>query len=97
MFNILAFLFIFILAILFIGVSIVGSILRSLFGLGRHSQQGNTNANSSSRDYTFYGSQSEDKQADNAQKETNDQSQAKHKKIFDKSDGEYVDYEEVKE
>ena len=37
MFNLLGFFFILIIAILVIGVSIVGSILRALFGFGRRS------------------------------------------------------------
>lgn len=97
MFNILAFLFIFILAILFIGVSIVGSILRGLFGFGKRSQNNNPNSNSSSQGHSFYGKRSQNNQTDNPQREADEQSATKHKKIFDKNDGEYVDYEEIKE
>ncbi len=72
------FFFIIILVIVF-GLSIIGGILRFLFGIGR--KAGFAGGNS-------YHEEQSSSDAD---------SEPKHKKIFDKDEGEYVDYEEVKE
>ena len=77
MFNLLGFFFILIIAVLVIGVSIVGSILRALFVFGR--QQ-----NSQRRE------QEEESVAED------DFQPRRHKKIFAKDEGEYVDFEEIK-
>ena len=58
MFHILGFLFIIIIAILLIGLSIIGTVIRNIFGLG---------------------------------------GRPRHKKLFSKDEGEYVDFEEIKE
>ncbi len=97
MFNIVAFLFFFILIILFIGLSFVGSILRVLFGFGRrHSSTGSyqrtgsyQSGSQNSTDYTS--SSSQNKSSSEADNQT-----GKHKKIFSKEEGEYVDFEEIK-
>jgi FtsZ-interacting cell division protein ZipA len=87
MFHILGFLFFIVIAIFFIGIILVGSIFSRLFG-GKHRS-------------TFYSYKPKDtKQSqtthDNYQSETL-HSTNKHKKIFQKDEGEYVDFEEIKE
>lgn len=82
MLHILGFLFIIIIAILIIGLSIIGSVFRSIFGLsGRRSnhrqQQSDSSATGSS---TGTG-----------------RKPSKRKKLFSEDEGEYVDFEEVKE
>ncbi|BEH00396.1 DUF4834 family protein [Bacteroides sedimenti] len=72
------FFFIIILVLVF-GLSIIGGILRMIFGIGRKVTGQSAR---SDRDENY---------ADNSG------SQPKRKKIFDKEDGEYVDFEEVKE
>ena len=86
MFNLLGFFFILIIAILVIGVSIVGSILRALFGFGRRST-------SNTRTYTT----TNERQQQQEESVTEDDFQPRrHKKIFAKDEGEYVDFEEIK-
>lgn len=97
MFHILGFLFIFVLAIIFIGLSIIGSVIRTIFGLGKR-KTSNTYQNGSgnyqtSEGYSFSG----DQQQNNTTEHNDLDPDSKHKKIFSKDDGEYVDYEEVKE
>lgn len=71
--------FFIIIIVLVFGLSIIGGILRLLFGIGRKV---------SGRPNHFEEEESGAK-AEN--------SEPKRKKIFDKDDGEYVDFEEVKE
>ncbi|MDL2211006.1 DUF4834 family protein [Bacteroides sp. OttesenSCG-928-M17] len=82
--SIITFLFAIIIFILLFGVSIINFILRLLFGGGRRS------------------SSSPSQQQQRTQSQTNNKKQkmsdpVQRKKIFDKDDGEYVDFEEVKE
>lgn len=90
MFHILGILFIIIIAILIIGLSIIGTVVRSVFGLkGRGSTSGG---------YSFNG----DKQKPNSSQkqettEAEEESHLKRKKLFAKDEGEYVDFEEVRE
>lgn len=89
MFHILGILFIIIIAILIIGLSIIGTVIRSVFGLkGRGSTSGGHSFNS-------------DKQKPNSsqKQETSEteESHLKRKKLFAKDEGEYVDFEEVRE
>lgn len=91
--HILGFIFIIIIAVFIIGVSIIGSILRAIFGFGRRS-------NSNTYTYTT----SNEKQQQNSQEKKNEEESRveeniyprKHKKIFAKDEGEYVDFEEIK-
>lgn len=94
---ILLFLLIFVVVIVILGLSVVGVILRTIFGIGRRSssrprqpgyeqpgqrQNPNQNTNNSSNN-------EEETYADTS-------SSNRRRKIFTKDDGEYVDYEEVK-
>lgn len=98
MFGFLGFLLILFLLIVFIGFSILGNILRVLFGFGKR------NTNYQNRTYTHQGQTNHTQADDDAENysETSSSSQKPHrasgnkKKIFDDDEGEYVDYEEVK-
>ena len=79
---ILLFLFILVVFILVLGLSIVGSIVRAIFGFGRRS--------------TSRMNQSDEEQNNQSQEE-NTTASGKRKKLFTKDEGEYVDYEEVKD
>lgn len=87
MFHFLGFLFIIIIAILLIGLSVIGTIVRSIFGLGkRHTSTYGTDRqpfNTSPKDETAEAEEGE--------------IHIKRKKLFSKDEGEYVDFEEVKE
>lgn len=101
MFGFLGFLLILFLLIVFIGFSILGNILRVLFGFGKR------NTNNQNRTFT-YTNQKTDHTSDNQSNDDTEsysessssqkhhQSSGKKKKIFDDDEGEYVDYEEVK-
>lgn len=86
MFGFLGFLLILFLLIIFIGFSILGSILRMLFGFGRrnnpYKQQPQTDE---AREYTKTYSSSQ----------TRTSSPKNRRKIFSDDEGEYVDFEEV--
>jgi len=75
---IFGFFFFIIIIVLVFGLSIVGGILRLIFGIGRKS--------------SFHSNRTE--REDTSSKV---EPEPKHKKIFDKEDGEYVEFEEIKE
>lgn len=79
--SIFGFFFIILIIILIFGLSIISSIFRIFFGLGKKTYK------NSDKNYS-------DKQ--NSSQKTAYQ-QKKHKKIFDDDEGEYVDYEEIKD
>lgn len=99
--HILLFILIFIIAIIFFGLSIIGFLLRSIFGIGHrmssstqrpHTASGRTTAGD--QDY----GQNTRNAADNREESySGNVSGRKHKKIFTQDDGEYVDFEEIKE
>lgn len=97
MFGFLGFLLILFLLILFIGFSILGNILRVLFGFGKH----NTYQN---RTYTRQGENTYNQNQTNDYSGTSSSSSSQKrprssenkKKTFDDDEGEYVDFEEVK-
>lgn len=96
MFHILGFLFIIVIAVIIIGLALVGSVLRAIFGLGKRSSasgsgsQNSTHSNSGQRYYRP--TQANDKEEIITETRAN-----KHKKLFDDNEGEYVDYEEIKD
>lgn len=95
MFHLLGFLFIIFLVVLVIGLSIVGSILRAVFGFGRRrstpkgTHRTYRNVNPTEGDSIYKNNESEEV--------INEPSGPKHKKIFTKEEGEYVDFEEIKD
>lgn len=95
MFHILGFLFVIIIAVLLIGLSIVGSVLRSIFGFGGHRSSNAQRENNKSGGYSYNKQQSESSQGEVNPEEG--EIHPKHKKLFAKDEGEYVDFEEIKE
>ena len=101
MFHFLGLLFIIIIAILLIGFSIIGTVIRSIFGLGgRRSSNTYRNDNGnyqSGRDYTFNDRQQSGAASGEEPRVREKTSHTRHKKLFSKDEGEYVDFEEIKE
>lgn len=97
MFHILGFLFIIIIAVILIGLTIIGSVLRALFGFGKRSTPRNNN-NSSNKERRYY-KPSGETEKNNKEEEiiTEGPIRSKRKKIFSDDDGEYVDFEEIKD
>ena len=98
--HILLFLLLFLAAIVIFGLSIVGFVLRAIFGLGRGSssrtKQARCGQNGQQQGRPNY-NQNTDSRADNEGEIFAENSpRTKHKKIFTQDDGEYVDFEEVK-
>jgi hypothetical protein len=86
MFHILGFLFLLFLVVLFIGINLIASFFRALFGGtgGRRRASGRPSGG-------FYQeSSSEEETKQNAARN-------RRKKIFSKDEGEYVDFEEIDE
>jgi len=98
--HILLFLLLFLAAIVIFGLSIVGFILRAIFGLGRGSssrtKQARSGQTGQQQRHPSY-NQNTDSRGDNEEEIFAENSpRTKHKKIFTQDDGEYVDFEEVK-
>lgn len=81
MFHILGFLFIIILAVLIIGLSIIGSVVRGIFRLGNGARR--TSDTTTNNNHTAQPEEPEIR--------------PKRKKIFAEDEGEYVEFEEIKE
>lgn len=103
MFHILGFLFVIIIAILLIGLSIIGTVLRSIFGLNgrRHTSSSTTyqygNANRQPNGYSYNDSRETSNSSSNEAEPEEGELHPRHKKLFSKDEGEYVDFEEIKE
>ena len=94
MFHFLGFLFIIIIAVLLIGLSIIGSVVQSIFKLGR--------PRSGTRQYAGGYSYNNQQQSHTASQEgaihpEEGELHPKRKKLFAEDEGEYVEFEEVKE
>lgn len=87
MFHLLGLLFIFIIAILILGLSIVATIVRNILGLGRH-----RSAASQPRQQSRTA-----RPTDDTMTPEEGELHPRRKKLFDKDEGEYVDFEEIKE
>ena len=92
MFHLIGFIFRIIIAIRIIGLSLIASFVRGLFGWGR--RQPGTRSNQSRHSYYGTGRSTSDSEGVTAEE---GELHPKRKKIFDKDEGEYVDFEEVKE
>lgn len=92
MFHILGFLFIIIIAILLIGLSIIGTVggRRTSSNSGPY-QKGNGNYQPGGYSYNDNRQSSEEAQTEEGE------IRPRHKKLFSKDEGEYVDFEEIKE
>lgn len=91
MFHIIGFLFFFILIILIIGLALLAKIVRSVFGLGRKMTNQTRTSNKTNSQETTNSDNFHNHHA-NPSKYTQER-----KKIFDKDEGEYIDFEEIKE
>lgn len=90
--HILLFILIFIIAIFVFGLSIVGFILRTIFGLGRSSSSSRPKQTESGR--TSQQSYNQTNRRSNDDEEeiySENVPEKRHKKIFTQDDGEYVD------
>lgn len=102
MFHILGFLFVIIIAILLIGLSIIGTVLRNIFGLGgrRTSASGtyqNENGSRQPNGYSYNDNRQSSSSSSNEAVPEEGEIHPRHKKLFSKDEGEYVDFEEIKE
>ena len=91
--HILLFILIFIIAIFVFGLSIVGFILRTIFGLGRSSSSSRPKQTESGR--TSQQSYNQTNRRSNDDEEeiySENVPEKRHKKIFTQDDGEYVDF-----
>lgn len=95
MFHLFGFILIIIIAVFIIGVSIIGSILRAVFGFGRRSTSNTHTYTTASERQQQQNSQKREEEEENITE--NDFQSRRHKKIFAKDEGEYVDFEEIKE
>ena len=99
MFHILGFLFIIIIAILLIGLSIIGTVIRNIFGLGGRRTSSNSgpyqkgNGNYQPGGYSYNDNRQSSEEAQTEEGEI----RPRHKKLFSKDEGEYVDFEEIKD
>ncbi|MGL5937681.1 MAG: DUF4834 family protein [Phocaeicola sp.] len=85
MFGFLGFFFIFILVIILLAITLLQRVVRFLFGFGHKS------SNREEQRGGYSTGSSNEKQGNSSQKSV------EKRKIFDKNEGEYVEYEEVKE
>ena len=86
MFSFIGFIFFFILIILILGLSLVGRLLRTIFGLGRRpTDQPDSSHTHSASSSSANGGQNKSSNS------------PKRKKIFEDNEGEYVEFEEIKE
>ena len=90
----------FIIAIVVFGLSVVGLILKAIFGIGRRSSSSSRprqNESGRSAGQQSY-SQGTHRPTDHEEEIfSEDVPRKKHKKIFTQDEGEYVDFEEIKE
>jgi len=89
--GIFSFLFTIFFFIILMGLFIVGRVLRAIFGIHKTNSQ-YRNAQEQSESSDNYGSQNDSGKNENAQF-----TDGGKKKIYTKEDGEYVDYEEIKD
>lgn len=90
--HILLFILIFIIAIFVFGLSIIGFILRTIFGLGRGSSSSRPKQTESGRtSQQDYGQRDRRSNDDEEEIYSENVPEKRHKKIFTQDDGEYVD------
>lgn len=98
MFHILGFLFLIIIAILLIGLSIIGTVIRSIFGFG--GRRPRSNYNQGGGNYRPQDNSYDDRQSASSRNHagpTESDTSSRRKKLFSEDEGEYVDFEEIKE
>lgn len=97
--HIILFILIFLGIIIVFGLSIVGAILKAIFGIGSRpsTRSGSTPNTQQQRRSAYHSSMNNASDKEENIFAENKRPQNKHKKIFSKDEGEYVDFEEVKE
>ena len=102
MFHIFGLLFFFILLILLVGFTILWRIVSAFLGLGKR-MTGNANPNSQGKQRATYqrtGQQTGYQQyttGNNRSQSTSESSNSNKQKVFDDDEGEYVEFEEIKD
>lgn len=91
MFHILGLIFLFILAILFIGLIVLSRIIGMVFGFKNRMQR---NGSTQKTDSSFH-SGNEQTTRSESYSTRQDSSVQRRKKIFDKEEGEYIEFEEI--
>ena len=94
--HILLFILFFIIAIIVFGLSIVGFLLRTIFGIGRRSSSRPRQTESGHTNQQDYDQGNRRPINDEEEIYSENISEKRHKKIFTQDDGEYVDFEEIK-
>ncbi|WP_288786367.1 DUF4834 family protein [Bacteroides acidifaciens] len=98
---ILLFILIFIIAIVVFGLSIIGFLLRAIFGIGRRSSSSSrpkqAESGRTATGQQEYGQIPQNPTDNEEEIYSENVSGRRHKKIFTQDDGEYVDFEEIKE
>lgn len=94
--HILLFILIFIIAIVVFGLSIVGFLFRTIFGLGRNSSSRTRQSESERTNQQNYNQRTQNSNDDEEEIYSENVPKRRHKKIFTEDDGEYVDFEEIK-
>ena len=91
MFHILGFIFFIILVVLLVGLFILYRVIGMIFGFKRRMQR-----NGSAQRTTSSSSSQPQEDSFDAYSNEGNPSARRRKKIFDKEEGEYVDFEEIK-
>lgn len=95
--HILGFIFIIFIVILVIGLSIIGKVIRTIFGLGskNRTNQDTTTGQGSSQQQNYTKSHSYTNKHDDATITIYDTRVKPRKKIFTDDEGEYIEYENI--
>ena len=94
MFHILGFIFFIVLIVLLIGFVILWRIVNTFLGLVKR-MTGGANPNTQRRQQTSYENSSN--ASDDARTQSSTSSASDKKKVFDDDEGEYVEFEEIKD
>ena len=96
MFHILGFIFFFVLIILIIGFIILWRIVNTFLGIGKRMAGGATpNASTQNQQRTSY--QRDENSSNSARSQSTTSTNSDKKKVFDDDEGEYVEFEEIKD
>lgn len=96
MLHFLGFLFIIIIAILLIGLSIIGSVIQGIFRIGRPRTNSGSYQNAGGYSYNNQ-QQSRTSSQEGTIHPEEGELRPKRKKLFAEDEGEYVEFEEIKE
>ena len=90
MFHLLGFIFFFVLIILLIGFVILWRIVNTFLGIGKR-MTGGANSNAQNQQQTTY------QRTDGDSNNPNTSVSGEKKKVFDNDEGEYIEFEEIKD